>query len=412
MKQRVVVTGMGVVSPVGSTVDGAWSRVVEGRSGVRTIKSYDVSQYPTRFAGLVDGFDPNEYLGAREQRRTDPFVHYGIAAAHEAVKHAGLDISANADRIGVNIGSGIGGIGTIEQNAVLLEKTGSTKKISPFFVPSSIINMVSGYVSIMLGARGPNLATVSACATSAHSIGLGARLIAHGDADAMIVGGAEAGSSPMGLAGFCAARAMSTRNESPAEASRPWDRDRDGFVLADGAAVLVIESEAHAKARGAVILAELAGFGMSGDAYHVTQPADDGNGAARAMQASLDDAGVNASDIGYINAHATSTKVGDVAETNAIKSVFGDHAASLPVSSTKSVTGHLLGAAGGIEAVFSILAMRDGVLPPTINLQNSDEGCDLDYVPNQARDAKVDCVLSNSFGFGGTNASLVFRRHA
>lgn len=411
MKQRVVVTGMGVISPVGSTLSDAWSRVVEGRSGIRTIESYDVSQYPTRFAGLVDGFDADDYLGAREQRRTDAFVHYGIAAAKKAVEHAGLDIAANADRIGVNIGSGIGGIGTIEQNAVLLEKTGSTKKISPFFVPSSIINMVSGYVSIMLGARGPNLATVSACATSAHSIGLGARMIAHGDADVMIVGGAEAGSSPMGLAGFCAARAMSTRNEAPTEASRPWDRDRDGFVLADGAAVLVIESEAHAKARGAEILGELAGFGMSGDAYHVTQPADDGNGAARAMQASLADAGVRPEQVGYINAHATSTKVGDVAETQAIKAVFGDHASSLPVSSTKSVTGHLLGAAGGIEAVFSVLAMRDGVLPPTINLHDPDDGCDLDYVPNEAREVSVDCVLSNSFGFGGTNASLVFRRY-
>lgn len=411
MKQRVVVTGMGVISPVGSTLSDAWSRVVEGRSGIRTIESYDVSQYPTRFAGLVDGFDADAYLGAREQRRTDAFVHYGIAAAKQAVEHAGLDIAANADRIGVNIGSGIGGIGTIEQNAVLLEKTGSTKKISPFFVPSSIINMVSGYVSIMLGARGPNLATVSACATSAHSIGLGARMIAHGDADVMIVGGAEAGSSPMGLAGFCAARAMSTRNEAPTEASRPWDRDRDGFVLADGAAVLVIESEAHAKARGAEILGELAGFGMSGDAYHVTQPADDGNGAARAMQASLADAGVRPEQVGYINAHATSTKVGDVAETQAIKAVFGDHASSLPVSSTKSVTGHLLGAAGGIEAVFSVLAMRDGVLPPTINLHDTDDGCDLDYVPNEAREVSVDCVLSNSFGFGGTNASLVFRRY-
>ena len=411
MKQRVVVTGMGVISPVGSTLSDAWSRVVEGRSGIRTIESYDVSQYPTRFAGLVDGFDADAYLGAREQRRTDAFVHYGIAAAKQAVEHAGLDIAANADRIGVNIGSGIGGIGTIEQNAVLLEKTGSTKKISPFFVPSSIINMVSGYVSIMLGARGPNLATVSACATSAHSIGLGARMIAHGDADVMIVGGAEAGSSPMGLAGFCAARAMSTRNEAPTEASRPWDRDRDGFVLADGAAVLVIESEAHAKARGAEILGELAGFGMSGDAYHVTQPADDGNGAARAMQASLADAGVRPEQVGYINAHATSTKVGDVAETQAIKAVFGDHASSLPVSSTKSVTGHLLGAAGGIEAVFSVLAMRDGVLPPTINLHDTDDGCDLDYVPNEAREVSVDCVLSNSFGFGGTNASLVFLRY-
>ena len=411
MKQRFVVTGMGVISPVGSTLSDAWSRVVEGRSGIRTIESYDVSQYPTRFAGLVDGFDADAYLGAREQRRTDAFVHYGIAAAKQAVEHAGLDIAANADRIGVNIGSGIGGIGTIEQNAVLLEKTGSTKKISPFFVPSSIINMVSGYVSIMLGARGPNLATVSACATSAHSIGLGARMIAHGDADVMIVGGAEAGSSPMGLAGFCAARAMSTRNEAPTEASRPWDRDRDGFVLADGAAVLVIESEAHAKARGAEILGELAGFGMSGDAYHVTQPADDGNGAARAMQASLADAGVRPEQVGYINAHATSTKVGDVAETQAIKAVFGDHASSLPVSSTKSVTGHLLGAAGGIEAVFSVLAMRDGVLPPTINLHDPDDGCDLDYVPNEAREVSVDCVLSNSFGFGGTNASLVFRRY-
>jgi len=412
MKRRVVVTGMGVVSPVGSTVEGAWKRVVEGRSGVRTIDAYDVSHYPTRFAGLVEGFDVDAYLSSRDQRRTDAFVHYGIAASQDAVAHSGLDIAANADRVGVNVGSGIGGIGTIEQNAVVLEKTQSIKKISPFFVPSSIINMVSGYVSIQLGARGPNLATVSACATSAHSIGLGARMIMHGDADAMIVGGAEAGSSPMGLAGFCAARAMSTRNDAPEQASRPWDRGRDGFVLADGAAVIVIESEEHAKARGAEILAELAGFGMSGDAYHVTQPAEDGNGAARAMQAALADAGIGVDQVDYINAHATSTKVGDVAETQAIKGVFGEHAYKIPVSSTKSVTGHLLGAAGGIESIFAVMAIRDGIVPPTINLEDPDDGCDLDYVPTTAREQSVDCVLSNSFGFGGTNASLVFRRYA
>ncbi len=410
MKRRVVITGMGVISPVGSTVADAWNRVVEGRSGVRTIDTYDVSHYPTRFAGLVDGFDVDAYLNPREQRRTDAFVHYGIAASKEAVSNSGLDISTNADRVGVNIGSGIGGIGTIEQNAVILDSTRSIKKISPFFVPSSIINMVSGYVSIQLGARGPNLATVSACATSAHSIGLGARMIMHGDADVMIVGGAEAGSSPMGLAGFCAARAMSMRNDAPEQASRPWDRGRDGFVLADGAAVLVIESEEHAKARGATIYAELAGFGMSDDAYHITAPAEGGVGAMKAMENALRNAGVSADKVDYINAHGTSTQMGDLAEIAAIKSLFGAHAEKLAVSSTKSMVGHLLGAAGAVEAIFSILAIRDSIAPPTINLHEPDEGCDLNLVANKAQQRNIDYALSNSFGFGGTNGTLLFKK--
>lgn len=412
MSRRVVVTGLGVVSPVGSTVEDAWKRVVAGESGIRAVDTFDVSTFSTRIAGLVDGFDVGAYIDKRDQRRTDTFVHYGIAASQQAIAHAGLDVAANAERVGVSVGSGIGGIGTIEKNAVLLHEHGSPKKISPFFVPSSIINMVSGYISILTGAKGPNVATVSACTTSAHSIGLAARMIAYGDADVMIAGGAEAAANPLGLAGFCAARAMSTRNDAPGQASRPWDRDRDGFVLSDGAAVLILESEEHAKARGAEIFAELAGFGMSGDAFHVTQPSEDGEGAIRAMRAALSDAGINADDIDYINAHATSTRVGDVAETMAIKSVFGDAVQGLPVSSTKSVTGHLLGAAGAIEALFSILAIRDGVIPPTMNLDDPDDGCDLDYVPDTARETRVDCVLSNSFGFGGTNGSLIFKRYS
>ena len=413
MRKRIVITGMGVVSPVGSTLETAWENVREGRSGVRAVEHFDVSNFPTQIAGIVQGFDADAVLDKKEQRRTDTFLHYGMGAAKSAVADAGLDIAAlDADRIGVSIGSGIGGIGTIERYAVVLNETQSIKKVSPFFVPSSIINMVSGQVSMALGAKGPNLASVSACATSVHSIGLAARMIAYGDADAMIAGGAEAGCTPMGMAGFCAARAMSTRNDDPAAASRPWDKDRDGFVLSDGAAVLVLESEEHAKARGAQIYAELTGFGMSGDAFHVTMPSEDGDGAFRGMSAALKDAGLNASDLDYINAHATSTHAGDLAETLALKRLLGDAAANVPVSSTKSVTGHLLGAAGGLEAIFSILAIRDGVLPPTINLDNPDEGCDLDFVPHTARDAKVDAVLSNSFGFGGTNGSLVFQRYS
>ena len=410
MKQRVVVTGMGVISPVGSTLSDAWSRVVEGRSGIRTIESYDVSQYPTRFAGLVDGFDADAYLGAREQRRTDAFVHYGIAAAKQAVEHAGLDIAANADRIGVNIGSGIGGIGTIEQNAVLLEKTGSTKKISPFFVPGSIINMISGHLSINYGLKGPNIAIVTACTTGVHTIGHAARMIAYGDADAMLAGGAEKASTPTALGGFGSAKALSTRNDNPHAASRPWDKDRDGFVMGDGAGVMMLEEYEHAKARGAKIYAELTGFGMSADAYHMTSPAPGGEGAASAMENALYDAQLNVTDIQYINAHGTSTPAGDIAETDAIKSVFGDHAKKVMVSSTKSMTGHLLGAAGAVESIFSVMALVDQVAPPTVNLDNPGEGCDLDYVPHTARQAELKHVLCNSFGFGGTNGSLLFSK--
>ena len=408
---RVVVTGLGVVSPVGSTVESAWKAVLEGRSGISTIDWFDASNYPTQFAGAVQGFDVDAVLDKREQRRNDTFIHYGLGAVDQAVADAELDISANAERIGVAMGSGIGGIGTIEEYAVTLNESGSIKKISPFFVPASIINMVSGVASIRIGAKGPNLATVSACATSAHSIGLSARMIAAGDADVIIAGGAEAGASPLGMAGFCASRAMSTRNDDPQAASRPWDKDRDGFVLSNGAAALVLESEQHAKARGARIYGEVLGFGMSGDAFHITSPAEDGDGARRGMAAALHDAEVNPGDVQYINAHATSTHAGDLAENNAIKAVFGDHAPKLAVSSTKSVTGHLLGAAGGIEAVFSLLAIRDNVVPPTINLDNPDEGCDLDYVPHTAREMTVDRALSNSFGFGGTNGSLLFGRY-
>ncbi len=409
-KRRVVVTGLGAVSPVGLSAQESWSSVKAGKSGIGPIDSYDASAYPTRIAGLVRGFDIEQYMSPKDARKCDPFIHYGIAASDEALNDAGIDLdSADRDRIGVHVGSGIGGIGNIEKNHQLLLDKG-VRKVSPFFVPSSIINMISGNISIRHGLSGPNLATVTACTTATHCIGLSARLIAHGDADVMIAGGAEAGSSPLGMAGFCAARALSQRNDAPHAASRPWDKDRDGFVLSDGAGVLVLEEYEHAKARGAKIYAELTGFGMSGDAYHITSPLEDGRGAFKCMENALRDADLGAQDVQYINAHGTSTMAGDVAESKAIRRMFGSHADSLPVSSTKSMTGHLLGAAGGLEAVLCLLAMRDSIIPPTINLDQPGEGCDLDYVPHTAREASLDVVLSNSFGFGGTNGTLIFQR--
>lgn len=410
-QRRVVVTGLGIVSPVGSSVDLAWSNILAGRSGIVPITHYDVSTYPTKFAGLVSAdFKPEEAMGPKELRKTDPFIHYGVAAAKQAVRDAGIEVTdANRERIAVTVGSGIGGIGSIEDECRALHEKG-VKRVSPFFVPSSIINMVAGYISIEMGITGGTFGVVSACTTAAHSIGMAHRMISYGDADIVIAGGAEAGSAPAGMAGFCQARALSTRNDDPTKASRPFDKDRDGFVLGDGAGVIVVEEYEHAKARGAKIYAELLGFGMSSDAYHITLPPEDGNGARRAMQAAMADAKINPEDVSYINAHGTSTPAGDIAETTAMKAALGAHAMKVAVSSTKSMTGHLLGAAGGIEAVFSILAIRDGKLPPTINLDNPSEGCDLDYVPHTARDAKVNVVLSNSFGFGGTNGTLVFKR--
>ena len=409
-RRRVVVTGMGIVSPVGNDVASAWSAVLAGRSGISPIDHYDVSAYTTRFAGLIRDFQPEAWMSVKDVKRTDSFIHYGVAAAKQAVADSGLEVTdANRERIGVCVGSGIGGIGTIEEECRVLHAKGP-KRVSPFFVPSSIINMISGYISIDLGITGPNLACVSACTTATHAIGLGARLIQYGDADVFIVGAGERGSAPSGMAGFCQARALSTRNDAPQQASRPWDKDRDGFVLGDGAGVVVLEALEHAQARGARIYGEVIGFGMSGDAFHITLPPDDGNGARRCMQACLRDAGLNPDQINYINAHGTSTSAGDVAETRAVKDAFGEHAYKLAVSSTKSMTGHLLGAAGGIEAIFTLLALRDQVLPPTINLDHPDEGCDLDYVPHRAREARLEYALSNSFGFGGTNGTLAFKR--
>ncbi len=401
---------MGIVSPVGSDVTTAWSSILAGKSGIGPITAYDVSAYSTRFAGLVKDFRAEDWMGPKEVRKSDPFIHYGVAAAKQAVRDSGLEITdANRERIGICVGSGIGGIGSIEAEVGKLH-AGGPRRVSPFFVPSSIINMTSGYISMDLKITGPNFAAVSACTTSVHAIGMGMRLIQCGDADVFVAGGSEAGSSPAGMAGFCQARALSQRNDAPEKASRPWDKDRDGFVLGDGAGVLVIEEYEHAKARGAKIHAELIGFGMSGDAYHITLPPEDGNGARRAMQNALKDAQLNPTDVHYINAHGTSTPAGDQAETTAVKAAFGDYAYKVPVSSTKSMTGHLLGAAGGIEAIFSILSLRDQVLPPTINLDNPSEGCDLDYVPHTAREAKLEIALSNSFGFGGTNGTLIFRK--
>jgi 3-oxoacyl-[acyl-carrier-protein] synthase II len=410
-KRRVVVTGLGIVSPVGSTVAEAWDNVVQGRSFVGPITRFDTTNYPTRFAGDVRGFVVDEYLPAKEARRMDPFVQYGFAAATQAIKDSGVAVTAdNAPRIGVAMGAGIGGLETIQNTHQKLLEANGPRKVSPFFVPASIINMISGHVSISYGLKGPNLAIVTACTTSTHCIGIAARCIQYGDADVMIAGGAEMAINPLGLAGFCQAKALSERNDDPTRASRPWDRDRDGFVVGDGAGALVLEEYEHAKARGARIYAEFAGLGMSGDAFHITAPPEDGEGARLAMVNALRDAGVAPESLDYINAHATSTPLGDIAETAAIKRALGAPAAKVAVSSTKSVTGHLLGAAGAVEALFTILAIRDQVAPPTINLDNADPQCDLDYVPNTARPMKIDVALTNSFGFGGTNGSLVFRR--
>ncbi|WP_282452928.1 beta-ketoacyl-ACP synthase II [Pseudomarimonas salicorniae] len=408
-KRRVVVTGMGIVSPVGNSLESAWDSIRNGRSGIAPVTHFDASQFATRIAGQVRDFDPTTWISPKDARKMDEFIHYGVAAAFMAMDDSGLEVTeANAERIGAMIGSGIGGIlGIEEQTAKYLE--GGPRKISPFYVPSTIINMLPGQVSIMKGLKGPNFSAVSACATANHSIGMAMRTIQYGDADVMIAGGAERGSSPTSMGGFCSMKAMSTRNDEPTRASRPWDRDRDGFVLGDGAGILVLEEYEHAKARGARIYCELAGFGASSDAFHMTAPSENGEGPARCMRAALKDAGVNPEEVGYLNAHGTSTPLGDLAETLSMKQTFGDHAYKMMVSSTKSMTGHLLGAAGGVEAVFSILALHHGVIPPTINLENPGEGCDLDYVPNTAREAAIKVAVSNGFGFGGTNGTLVFR---
>jgi 3-oxoacyl-[acyl-carrier-protein] synthase II len=410
-KRRVVVTGLGIISPVGNTVEQSWQAIQSGQSGISNIEHFDTEKFSTKFAGLVKDFNVEEYMPKKEARKMDLFIQYGVAASEQALQDSGLEITEeNAERIGVAIGSGIGGLGIIEQNKDNYNKTGP-RKISPFFVPATIINMISGHVSINKGLKGPNIAVTTACTTGTHSIGLGARMIQHGDADVMFVGGAEKASTEMGMGGFGAARALSTRNDSPETASRPWDESRDGFVLGDGAGVLIIEEYEHAKARGVKIYAEMVGFGMSGDAYHMTSPPESGAGAALSMKNAIRDAGIDASDIQYINAHGTSTPAGDIAETQAVKSIWGEAANSVMMSSTKSMTGHLLGAAGAIEAIFSVLALKDQVAPPTINLKNPSEGCDLDYVTDgKARPANIEYALSNSFGFGGTNGTLIFKR--
>ena len=408
-KRRVVITGMGIVSPVGSTLDDAWRNVYEGNSGIVVVEDFDTSTYPTRIAGLVQGFDVDAYLAKKDQRKNDPFIHYSVGASVDAIRDSGIEITEeNGHRIGVALGAGIGGIQTIEDNLKKMFE-GGVRKVSPFFIPGSIINMASGQVSILQHITGPNISIVTACATSTHCIGLAARSIEHGDADVMLAGGGEHSTSPLAMAGFCAARAMSTRNDDPKAASRPYDIDRDGFVMSNGAGTVVLEEYEHAKARGAKIYAELIGFGMSSDAYHITLPPADGEGARKCMTAAIRDAGIDPSDIDYINTHGTSTPAGDIGETNGIKREFGDHARKVMISSTKSTTGHLLGAAGVAEAIFCVLALKNQVIPPTINLDNQDPECDLDYTPNVARDAKVRTVLSNSFGFGGTNGSLILR---
>ncbi len=409
-KRRVVITGMGMLTPVGNTVESSWQALLAGQSGIGPVEGFDVTAFSTRFAGQVKDFDVEVYLPKKEARKMDLFIQYGIAAGVQAMQDSGLQVTeANAHRIGAAIGSGIGGLALIEENHNAL-LGGGPRKISPFFVPSTIINMISGHLSIMFGLKGPNISIVTACTSGVHNIGHAARMIAYGDADAMLAGGAEAACTPLGLGGFAAARALSTRNDEPQRASRPWDKDRDGFVLGDGAGVLVVEEYEHAKARGAKIYAEIVGFGMSGDAYHMTSPPADGAGAALAMVNALADAGVSPEVVGYINAHGTSTPAGDKAETNAVKGVFGEHAYKLKVGSTKSMTGHLLGAAGAIETIITALALRDQMVPPTINLENPDEGCDLDYIANGAVKVEMDYALSNSFGFGGTNGSILLKR--
>ena len=408
-RRRVVVTGLGAVTPAGNDVAETWSNILAGRSGIGTIDVFDVSAFSSRIGGTIRGLDLGRYLSARDARRMDPFIHYGLVASVQALEDAGLEVTEeNAERVGACIGSGIGGLPGIEKGfEAVLE--GGPRKVSPFFVPSNIINMVAGNLSIRYGIKGPTYSIVTACSTGAHCIGDAARMIERGDADCMVAGGSEMATSPTGLAGFASARALSTRNDDPEGASRPWDEGRDGFVLADGAGVVVLEGLEHAQARGARIYAEVAGFGMSSDAYHITLPPDDGEGARRCMKLALDDAGIRPEEVDYVNAHGTSTPAGDVIETRAVKAVFGEHAKKLAISSTKSMIGHTLGAAGGIEAIFCILAIRDGAAPPTINLENPSPDCDLDYVPNAAREMKIDVALTNSFGFGGTNASLVLK---
>ena len=407
--RRVVITGLGLLSPVGNNVSDSWKNILSGTSGAKTIDRFDVSKFETQFAATVD-IDLSDYLDKKEIRRTDPFIQYGLVAADECLLDSSIDLN-NVDKakFGVSIGSGIGGLGTIEDNKTKLSDSGP-KKISPFFVPGAISNMVSGYASLKFGLQGPNISIASACSSASHSIGYSFRNIAYGDADLMLTGGAEMATTPLGIAGFNAAKALSTNNDFPMEASRPWDKDRDGFVLGEGAGCLLLEELEHAKSRGANIYAEIVGFGMSADAHHITSPPDGGQGAALSMQNAIDDAEIKSSDIGYINAHGTSTPAGDIAETEAIKSVFKKDVGNIVVSSTKSMTGHLLGAAGAIEAIFSILSLRDNVCPPTINLHNPSEGCDLNYSPNSSTDKDLRYSLSNSFGFGGTNATLIFKK--
>ena len=411
-KRRVVITGMGMLSPLGNDVKSSWDGVRAGRSGIGMIDRFDASEYNTRIGGAIKDLDLSPWLSTKEARKLDAFIHYGLIAAQQAVEDSGLDTydELDKDRAGIAIGSGIGGLEYIEKNVLTMDKSGP-RKVSPFFVPASVINMISGNAAIRFGYRGPNIAIVTACTTGTHNIGYAARTIAYGDADVMLAGGSEMATTRTGIAAFSAARALSTRNDEPEKASRPWDRERDGFVLSDGAGVVVLEDLEHAKKRGATIYGEVVGFGMSDDAHHITAPPESGEGAARSMQNALRDAGLTPDEVDYINAHGTSTQVGDVAEVAAVKSVFGDHAQKLAMSSTKSMTGHLLGAAGAVEGIFSVLAIRDSLLPPTINLDNPDEGCDLDFVPNQSRASDVRVALSNSFGFGGTNGTLIFRRY-
>ncbi|MAD76126.1 MAG: beta-ketoacyl-[acyl-carrier-protein] synthase II [Rheinheimera sp.] len=409
-KRRVVVTGLGMLTPLGNDVTSSWQAMQQAKSGIGFIDHFDTSAYTTKFAGLVKNFDIEPYFPAKDAKKMDLFIQYGVAAGIQAFRDSGLEITEqNAPRIGAAIGSGIGGLGLIEENHTKLLNSGP-KRLSPFFVPSTIINMIAGHLSINLGLQGPNISIVTACTTGVHNIGQAARMIAYGDADAMIAGGAEKASTPLGMGGFGAARALSTRNDAPEQASRPWDKDRDGFVLGDGAGVMVVEEYEHAKARGAKIYAELVGFGMSGDAYHMTSPPESGTGAALSMKNALNDAGVNPEQVQYINAHGTSTPAGDIAETMAIKSIFGAKPENLMVSSSKSMMGHLLGAAGSVESIITVMSLQDQLVTPTINLDNPSDGCDLDYVPHTARQAKLEYALCNSFGFGGTNGSILFKR--
>ncbi len=409
-QRRVVVTGMGIVSPIGNTLNSAWDSICNGRSGIGAITHFDTSAYTAKIAGEVRDFDVKQIVPPKDAKKMDTFIHYGLAACFQAIDDSGIEITdANAERIGALIGSGIGGVRGIEETAIDLH-IGGPRKVSPFYVPSTIINMLPGQLTLLRGIKGPNFSAVSACASSNHAIGMAMRMIQYGDADIMVAGGAEHGCTPTSVAGFCSMRALSTRNDEPMRASRPWDKDRDGFVLGDGAGILILEEYEHAKARGAKIYAELVGFGASSDAFHMTAPSENGDGPARCMTMALRDAKINVDQVDYLNAHGTSTPLGDLAETQAIKRALGDHAYKTMVSSTKSMTGHLLGAAGGVEAIFSIMAIYAGVIPPTINLESPGEGCDLDYVPNTARQKKIDIAVSNGFGFGGTNGTLVFKR--